>query len=150
MSSALSQRRKARELLVQALYQWSIAGQDVGSIEAQFYAEHNPEKFDGEYFREALRGVVTKLDEIDGQIESKLDRSMKSLDPVSLAVLRLGTFEFANRIDIPFKVVINEGINLAKKFGPTDSDKYINGVLDKIAAELRKIEVDAARKTASK
>ena len=150
MSSPLTQRRKARELAVQALYQWDMAGQDIASIEAQFYAEHDPEKFDGEYFREALRAVLKNLDEFDDLISAKLDRSLKSLDPVSLAILRLGAFELRDRMDIPFKVVINEGINLSKKFGPTESDKYVNGVLDKLAPELRGPEVQAEKKARDK
>ncbi len=146
MSSPLNKRRKAREMMVQALYQWGMAGQNISAIEAQFYAENDPEKVDQDYFREALRTITMKVDEIDEAIRPHADRDMDELDPVSLALLRLGTFEFAHRPDVPFKVVINEGVNLAKRFGPTDSDKYINGVLDKIAPILRKTEVEAIRK----
>lgn len=145
MASPLNKRRKARELSVQALYQWSIAGQDLSAIEAQFYAENDPEKFDQDYFREALRTVTKTLDAVDAAIEPSLDRSINSLDPVSRAILRLGVFEFQHRLDVPYKVVINEGINLAKRYGPTDSEKYINGVLDKIAPQLRGPEVRAMR-----
>ena len=145
MASPLNKRRKARELSVQALYQWSIAGQDLSAIEAQFYAENDPEKFDQDYFREALRTVTKTLDVVDAAIEPSLDRSINSLDPVSRAILRLGVFEFQHRLDVPYKVVINEGINLAKRYGPTDSEKYINGVLDKIAPQLRGPEVRAMR-----
>lgn len=145
MSSPLAKRRKARDLLVQALYQWSLAGQDIPTIEAQFYAEHDPEKFDQDYFREGLRSIIKEREQFDACIEPHLDRAIATLDPVSLAVLRLGVFELRQRMDIPFKVVINEGINLAKRFGPADSDKYINGVLDKIAPQLRGPEVRAAR-----
>ena len=145
MTSPLNKRRKARELMVQALYQWGMAGQNISSIEAQFYAENDPEKIDQDYFREALRTITKTVDEIDELIKSHVDRDIDDLDPVSMALLRLGVFEFGHRLDVPFKVVINEGVNLAKRFGPTDSDKYINGVLDKIAPQLRTAEVEAMR-----
>lgn len=145
MSSPLNKRRKAREIMVQALYQWGMAGQSISAIEAQFYAENDPEKIDQDYFRQALRTIIKNVDEIDELIRPHADRDIDELDPVSLALLRLGVFEFGHRPDVPFKVVINEGVNLAKRFGPTDSDKYINGVLDKIAPVLRKAEVDAIR-----
>ena len=146
MSSPLNKRRKAREIMVQALYQWGMAGQNISAIEAQFYAENDPEKIDQEYFREALRTITMSVDEIDELIKPYVDRDIDDLDPVSMALLRLGVFEFKHRPDVPFKVVINEGVNLAKRFGPTDSDKYINGVLDKIAPVLRTAEVEAMRK----
>tara|TARA_B110000483_G_scaffold228870_1_gene292263 strand:+ start:77905 stop:78438 length:534 start_codon:yes stop_codon:yes gene_type:complete len=145
MSSPLNKRRKAREIMVQALYQWGMAGQNISTIEAQFYAENDPEKIDQDYFREALRTITKTVDEIDEIIRPLADRDLDDLDPVSMALLRLGVFEFSHRPDIPFKVVINEGVNLAKRFGPTDSDKYINGVLDKIAPVLRKAEVETMR-----
>lgn len=145
MASPLNKRRKARELAVQALYQWGMAGQNISAIEAQFYAENDPEKIDQDYFREALKTVTKNLDEIDALIEPHADRTLEELDPVSMALLRLGVFEFGHRPDVPFKVVINEGVNLAKRFGPTDSDKYINGVLDKIAPVMREAEVNAMR-----
>lgn len=144
--SPLKKRRKARELAVQALYQWSMAGQNISAIEAQFYAEHDPEKIDQEYFSQALKTVLKNLDQVDEAIEPYADRDLDELDPVSLALLRLGVFEFSHRPDVPFKVVINEGVKLAQRFGPADSDKYINGVLDKIAPVLRSAEVKASRK----
>lgn len=145
MTSPLNKRRKARELTVQALYQWGMAGQSVSAIEAQFYAENDPEKIDQDYFREAMRTITKSVDEIDELISPHADRDLEDLDPVSIALLRLGVFEFSHRADVPFKVVINEGVNLAKRFGPTDSDKYINGVLDKLAPQLRSAEVEAMR-----
>lgn len=132
-------------MMVQALYQWGMAGQNISAIEAQFYAENDPEKIDQDYFREALRTITKSVDEIDDLIKPHIDRDIDDLDPVSTALLRLGVFEFGHRPDVPFKVVINEGVNLAKRFGPTDSDKYINGVLDKIAPLMREVEVKAMR-----
>ena len=131
--------------MVQALYQWGMAGQNISAIEAQFYAENDPEKIDQDYFREALRTITMSVDEIDELIKVYADRDIDDLDPVSMALLRLGVFEFRHRLDVPFKVVINEGVNLAKRFGPTDSDKYINGVLDKMAPVIREVEVKAMR-----
>lgn len=145
MPSNPSARRRARELLVQALYQWDLSATPVANIEAQFYAENDMDKVDGEYFRELLGRIIRGAAEADARFEPVLDRPKGDLDPISLAILRIGSDEFANRIDVPFKVVINEGVNLAKKYGPTDSPKFINGVLDKLAPRHRAPELAAAR-----
>lgn len=140
-----STRKKARQLLVQALYQWQLAGAEVNRIEAEFHADHSMTKVDVQFFNELLHGIPRRLTEIDAAYHGFLDREASSLDPVSLAVLRLGTYELLYRIDVPFKVVINEAVNLAKIFGPTDAHKYINGILDKVAAGARRVEVTASR-----
>lgn len=144
-----SARKKARELLLQSLYQWELAGQDIHTIEAQFYAEHNMDKVDREYYRELLHAIPADLDEVDTRYESLLDRRLDELDPISKSILRIGSFEMAERIDVPYKVVINEAVNLAKKYGPEDSQKYINAVMDKLAPRHRKAEVAAMRKADS-
>tara|TARA_R110000822_G_scaffold187752_19_gene326835 strand:+ start:7552 stop:7995 length:444 start_codon:yes stop_codon:yes gene_type:complete len=138
-----SARKKARQLLVQALYQWQVSGSDIGVIETEFFTDNNMAKVDTEFFRELLHGIPGKLDEIDGAYEPHLDRKSKDLDPISRAILRVGTYELSFRIDVPYKVAINEAVNLAKKFGPTDAYKYINGILDKVAMAKRAVEIKA-------
>ena len=140
-----STRKKARHLLVQALYQWQVSGSDINSIEAEFYTDNSMTKVDTEFFQELLHGIPKNLDEIDGAFELHLDRKAGDLDPVSRALLRIGTYELSYRIDVPYKVAINEAVNLAKKFGPTDAYKYINGILDKVAVTKRAAEVMAER-----
>lgn len=141
-----SERKKARQLLVQALYQWQVSGSDIGSIEAEFHTDNNMAKVDTEFFQELLHGIPGKLDEVDGIYELHLDRGAGDLDPISRALLRMGTYELSYRIDVPYKVAINEAVNLAKKFGPTDAYKYINGILDKVAISKRSVEVMAEQR----
>ena len=141
-----STRKKARQLLVQALYQWQVSGSDINSIEAEFYTDNNMAKVDTDFFQELLHGIPGKLDEIDDVYELHLDRSAGDLDPISRSLLRMGTYELSYRIDVPYKVAINEAVNLAKKFGPTDAYKYINGILDKVAVTKRAAEVMAERR----
>ena len=138
----LAQRRKARTLIMQALYQWHINKCEPLEIEAQFH-EQNGGKIDWEYFSEIFLEIPKQQEALDQHIGPLLDRELKSLDPVERALLYLGTFELANRIDIPYRVVINECVELAKTFGATDSHKYINGVLDKLAKTLRPVELAA-------
>ena len=135
----LAQRRKARTLIVQALYQWYLSKSDPLEIEAQFH-EQNGGKIDWEYFSEVFLEIPKQQEALDKHISPLLDRELNSLDPVEKALLYLGTFELANRIDIPYRVVINECVELAKTFGATDGHKYINGVLDKLAKSLRSVE----------
>ena len=138
----LAQRRKARTLVMQALYQWHISKSEPLEIEAQFH-EQNGGKIDWEYFSEVFLEIAKQQEALDKLISPLLDRELKSLDPVERALLYLGAFELANRIDIPYRVVINECVELAKTFGATDGHKYINGVLDKLAKALRSVELSA-------
>lgn len=135
----LAQRRKARSLILQALYQWLIAKADPLEIESQFH-EENSGKIDWEYFREIFFEIPKQVSFLDEQISPLLDRQLSALDPVERALLYLGVFELAHRPDIPYRVVINECVELAKTFGATESHKYINGVLDKLARTLRPLE----------
>ena len=136
----LAQRRKARTLIMQALYQWHVSKNEPLEIEAQFH-QQNGGKIDWEYFSEVFLEIPKQQEALDQHISPLLDRELKSLDPVERALLYLGTFELANRIDIPYRVVINECVELAKTFGATESHKYINGVLDKLAKTLRPVEL---------
>ncbi|MEZ0153747.1 MAG: transcription antitermination factor NusB [Candidatus Reddybacter sp.] len=146
MSSSLpSARKKARHMLVQALYQWQLSGASIGAIEAQYMAEKGMAKADSEFFRELLHEIPVKLEELDAAYREFLDRDPEALDPISLAVLRISVYELLHRIDIPYRVVINEAVNLAKTFGPTDAYKYINGVVDRVAARARRVEIAASK-----
>lgn len=136
-------RRKARKMLVQALYQWQMSGSDITVIEAEFFADNDMSKVDTAFFRELLHGIPAKLEEIDQAFLPYLDREREELDLISLALLRIGSYELLKRIDVPYKVAINEAVNLAKTFAPTDAHKYINGILDKAAAKIRTVEIHA-------
>ena len=143
-SSLAAERRKARHYGMQALYQWLMAGAALNEIEAEFRAEYDFARVDLEYFQALLHGVPGCVDELEATFSPLLDRSIDDLDPIERTLLRMGTFELKERIDVPYKVVLNEEVALARKFGATDSHKYINGVLDKVARQLRKAETDAA------
>ena len=136
----LAQRRKARRLVLQALYQWLMSGSDPLVISKQ-YREETLGKVDWNYFEEVFSEIPGATQKLNESLEPLLDRELVALDPIEKALLYLGTFELANRIDVPYRVVINECVELAKVFGATDSHKYINGVLDKLASELRPAEV---------
>ena len=139
-------RRMARHYTMQALYQWRMAGSSINAIEAEFRVDNDMTNVDVEYFHEILHGVPEHLSDIESTFEPFLvDRSLAELDPVTQALLRMATYELKFRIDVPYKVVINEAVSLAKKFGAEDRHKFINGVLDKTAAVVRAVEVKATR-----
>ena len=135
-----AQRRKARHFGLQALYQWTLSGASAKDIEAEFRVDNDFQHTDGEYFSALLKGVVGDVDGLEALFSPALDRKLEELDPIERNLLRMGTFELRDRIDVPYKVVINEAVALAKKFGATDSHRYINGVLDKVARDLRTVE----------
>lgn len=134
-------RRKARSFALQAIYQWHMAGADLAQIEAEFRVDNDMSKVDLEYFHDVLHGVPRELSTLDKIIAPQLDRNADELTPVELSILRLATYEMEHRIDVPYKVVINEAVELAKSFGATDGHKYVNGVVDKIAQQVRAVEV---------
>jgi N utilization substance protein B len=136
-------KQKARKLLVQALYSWDLGGTDLETIEVNFHLENDMSKVDTELFKTILFGAPQNLEQIDGAFQKYLDREQEKLDPVSRAILRLTTYELMFSIEVPYKVAINEGVNLAKTFGPTDAFKFINGVLDRVAADTRAVEIAA-------
>ena len=136
-------RSNARKKAMQALYQWSMTGNDLNEIEVQFHEEQNMEKVDQDYFHELLHKVPEMVDELDNLLAPHLDRKVNELDPVEQAILRLSAYEMKNRLDVPYKVVLDESIELAKVFGADKSHKYVNGVLDKLAKELRSIEMQS-------
>ncbi len=134
-------RRKARHYAIQALYQWDMAGASLNNIEAEFLADNDMNHVDVEYFRDILKGVPSNLTELDEMLMPCLSRDMSDVTPVEKAILRLAAFELAHRIDVPYKVVINESVELSKKFGATESHKFINGALDQLAQTVRIVEI---------
>ncbi|NOY61607.1 MAG: transcription antitermination factor NusB [Gammaproteobacteria bacterium] len=130
-------RSKARRNALQALYQWQLTGHDIARVEKDFLTQQDVAKASLDYFRELLYGVPKNIGVLDGSIEPFLDRLLEEVDPVEQAVLRISVYELHFRKDIPYRVVINEGVELAKAFGADQSHKFINGVLDKAAARLR-------------
>lgn len=142
-------RSNARRAAVQGLYQWQMTGQDINLIEHQFLAEHDLGKTDIEYFKELLHGVPQRLHELDDYMIPLLDRSIAEIDPVERAILRIGVYELEFRPDIPYRVVINEGVELAKTFGAEHGHKYVNSILDGVARKLRKVEIEARHKAAN-
>ncbi|WP_068857505.1 transcription antitermination factor NusB [Perlucidibaca aquatica] len=137
-----SARRKARRFALQGLYEWQLSGNPSYEIEARYRVENAMHKVDLDYFHELLSRIPTLTETLDALFEPFLDRAFETLDPVELATLRIGTYELKHRLDVPYRVVINEGIELAKTFGASESHKYINGVLDQLAATLRPHERD--------
>lgn len=136
-------RTNARKAAVQALYQWQMAGQDLTEIERQFLEEERLKDAQKSYFVELFYGVPKNLDAIDQALSEFVDRPVDTIDPVERAILRIGVYELLHRPDMPYKVVLNEGINLAKYFGADGSHKYVNGILDKIAQQKRAVEIKA-------
>ncbi|WP_386685934.1 transcription antitermination factor NusB [Lonepinella sp. MS14437] len=131
-----SARRRARECAVQALYSWYISQNDVAEVELAFVTEQDLKGVDVAYFRQLFRQTVNNLDAIDSTLSPFLDRTSEELTPIEKSILRLATYELKYELDVPYKVVINEAIEVAKTFGADDSHKYVNGVLDKIAPSL--------------
>lgn len=140
-------RSLARERALQALYQWQMTGQTASEIDKQFMEEQDMKGVDKKYFSELLREITGNQEALDAHTTDVLDRPIAQVDPVEQAILRIGTYELQNRIDIPYRVVINEMVELAKVFGAEQGHKYINGILDKLAQKLRTVEVQARQKS---
>ncbi len=138
-------RTNARETAVQALYQWQITGQNLNQIELEFIQEQRLKNVQKSYFVELFHGVPKQLDVIDQALTEFVDRPVEKIDPVERAILRMSVYELLNRLDVPYRVIINEGVNLAKRFGADQSHKYINGILDKVAQQNRTIEINAQK-----
>jgi len=143
MSSA---KTKARQCAVQALYQWQMTGQNISVIERQFQEDDRLKNAQKSYFSDIFHGIPRELDKIDAAIAEFVDRKVEEIDPVERAILRIGAYELMHKVDVPYRVVINEGVELAKSFGADGSHKYVNGVLDKVAQQQRKIEIEAKKK----
>jgi N utilization substance protein B len=139
-------RSQARKHAVQAIYQWQIAGQDIADIINQFLEEQDLNSFEIPYFQDLMQGVPNHLKELDELLKPTLDRAIESVDPVERAILRLGAYELSHKPEVPYRVVINEAVELAKVFGAEQGHKFVNGVLDQVAKEVRTVEVKAGRK----
>lgn len=133
-------RTRARELLVQALYQKQIAGHECSELLAQFHEQAAYERVDQAFFDQALPQICKSQPQLEQTIDGLIDRPLEQLDPIELSVLLIGVYELESRTDVPYKVVINEGVNLAKRFGALDGHKYINACLDVAAQSLRSVE----------
>ena len=142
---AKSSRRRARELAVQGLYQWQLSGKDPVMIAAELAENEGFAKSDAGYFRTLLNGAIDNAAALEAEIAPLLDRTFRELSPVERGILLLGGYELMRELEVPYRVVINEAVELAKVYGGTDGHKFVNGVLDKLAGRLRRIEVEAAR-----
>jgi N utilization substance protein B len=140
-----SARRRSREVALQGLYQWLVSQADGTEIEAHLQEQESFDKLDREHLDALLHGCIREAAELDALLAKHVDRKTSLLSPVEHAVLMIGVYELKHCVDIPYRVAINEGVELAKSFGGTDGHKYVNGVLDKAAAELRPVEVATAR-----
>ena len=140
-----SARRRSREFALQGLYEWLVGRGDVAAIDAHMREQDGFGKCDRAHFDALLQGCIAQATELDAALAHHLDRRLQELSPVEHGVLLIGAYELKHCVDIPYKVAINEAVELAKSFGGTDGHKYVNGVLDKTAADLRPVEVTAAR-----
>ena len=140
MTHPIKLRKNARRLALQALYQWQINPQPIHELLAEFLVKAGAKKIDQAYFQELVTAVATQAAQLDALFQPLLDREITALDPVELALLRYATYELKERLDVPYKVVINEACDVAKEFGTVEGYKYVNGVLDKMAAQLRSEE----------
>lgn len=139
-------RRNARFYALQAMYEWQINQTPIADLEANFLIHQIKKKTDIEYFKELIHAVPKNFDDLDTQMKPFLNRPFNELDPIELAILRLGIYELQHRLDIPYRVSINESLELTKKFGSVEGFKFVNGVLDQVARKLRKPEVEAHKK----
>jgi transcription antitermination protein NusB len=134
-------RRRARELALQGLYEWLVGGQDVAAIEGHIMEHEAFDKSDVAHFREVLHGVIEHADILRGEFAGFIDRKLSELSPVEHGCLLIGAYEMKFRQEIPYRVVINEAVELAKSYGGTEGYKYVNGVLDKVAVVMRSREI---------
>lgn len=138
-------RSNARKKALQALYQWRLSGNDLNEIEVQFHDEQDMSKVDLDYFHELLHQVPAQVDDLDAAYLPQADIKGNELDPVEQAILRMATFELKHRLDVPYRVVIDEAIQLARMFGADQSHKFVNGILDKVARQYRQVEISTGQ-----
>jgi N utilization substance protein B len=135
-------KRRARKLAVQALYQWLMSGSELYEIEAQFRVANNMDKVDQEYFCRLLHGIPANLSALEQAFTPFLDRPIEGLNPIELTVLRISTFELFHCPEIPYRVVLDESVSLTKEFGSQDGHRYVNGVLNNLAKQVRTVEIN--------
>lgn len=136
-------RRKSRELALKGVYQWEMTGYGVPQLEEQLQDDEDFPKAELDYFRDLFRGVASEAAEWDALLTPHLDRRLPELSPIERSILRLAVYELARHPEVPYRVVINEAVELAKVYGGTDGYKYVNGVVDRLAGQLRTVEVQA-------
>jgi transcription antitermination protein NusB len=146
VGAQFAERARSRRRALQALYQWQMTGQSSSTIAKQFFEEQDMSIADDDYFRDLLSGVERQQDELDAGLQPLLDRPLEQVDPIERAVLRLAAYELRSRLDVPYRVVLNEAIDLAKDFGSEGGHTYVNGVLDKAALLWRATEFTAEHK----
>lgn len=139
--NSIGGKRRARKLALQALYQWLMSGSDLHEIEAQFRVVNNMEKVDGDYFCRLLYGVPEQVNALENSLSPFIDREIAGLNPIELTTLRIGAFELFHCPEIPYKVVLDESISLTKEFGSQDGHRYVNGVLNNLARQVRAVEI---------
>ena len=142
-NTSINGKRRARKLALQSLYQWLMADTQLPVIEAQFCAANNMEKVDLEYYKRLLYGVPKELNTLEAALQPLLDRPILSLNPIELTILRLCAFELFHCPEIPYRVILDESVSLARAFGSQEGHRYVNGVLHNLAQTVRKIEVEA-------
>lgn len=145
-NSSISGKRRARKLALQSLYQWLMSGTELTEIEAQFAAINNMDRVDVDYYRRLLYGVPSHIDALEAALAPLLDRPVNSLNPIELSILRLCTFELFHCLEIPYRVILDESVSLAKAFGSQDGHRYVNGVLHNLAQTVRSIEINAIKR----
>ncbi|MFO8024990.1 transcription antitermination factor NusB [Thiohalophilus sp.] len=139
-------RSRARRLAMQSLYEWQMSGNTIDRIISQYAVDEQMRNVDEAYFRELSNGVAEHSEQLDQSITAYITRPYDEIDPVEKAVLRLGAFELSFKPEVPYRVIINEAVELTKTFGAEASHKFINSVMDKLAAELRGIEMQAHKR----
>jgi N utilization substance protein B len=145
-SKSRTPRHRAREFALQGLYQWLLNGEDAGAIEAHIREAHGFDKADAAHFDALLYGSIAQAGALREELAPLIDRPLAQVSPIEHVALLIGAFELKNHLEIPYRVVINEAVELTKSFGGIDGHKYVNGVLDKLAARVRSVEIDAARR----
>lgn len=139
-------RHNARRYAVQAMYQWQLTGHPIIEIENEFLRYHIEKKLDLEYFKELIHAIPTSVTELDNEIKPFMNRSMSDIDPVELSILRIAIYELTKRPDVPYRVIINEALELTKKFGSIEGYKFVNGILDRIAKKTRPDEIGMGKR----
>ena len=142
---SIRRKQRARKLALQAMYQWLMAGHEIAEIEAQFCLVNSMEKVDTDYFYKIIHGVPEHLANLEATLVPFLDRPLDDLNPVELTVLRIGTYELIYCLEIPYRIVLDEWVTLAKEFGSVEGHRYVNGVLNNLARQIRAVEVASSR-----
>ncbi len=145
IKSVAKARGKSRRFAMQAIYQWQMTGDSITDIKQQFFNDNNFSVIDSAYFSELVSGVASSISELDPLLEKYMTRLVESVDPVERSILRLATYEFIHRLDVPYRVVLNEAISITKEYCADNSHTFVNAVLDKVAKEIRHTEVQSFR-----